>query len=189
MNFRANAIGYQIVWFSAVIAAGHGLWWPGVCAAAAFVLLHFALCRQTPAERGIDLRLMSIALVCGLIMDGGLARSGLAHYAAAPALLSDGPPPWILSIWASFALTLRHSMIFLLGRPLFATLLGAIGGPIAYLGAARGWDAIVFAEPRWMAIVALVIGWAIAIPLLTTLASRWSSGAIAPAAIPAEHLR
>lgn len=189
MNFRANAIGYQIVWFSAVIGAGHGLWWPGVCAAAAFVLLHFALCRQTPAERGIDLRLMSIALICGLIMDGGLARSGLAHYAAAPALLSDGPPPWILSIWASFALTLRHSMTFLLGRPLFATLLGAIGGPIAYLGAARGWDAIVFAEPRWMAIVTLVIGWAIAIPLLTTLASRWSSGAIAPAAIPAEHLR
>lgn len=66
-------------------------------------------------------------------------------------------------------------MTFLLGRPLSGMLLGAIGGPLAYLGAARGWGAIVFAEPRWMAIAALVIGWAIAIPLLTTLALRWSS--------------
>lgn len=176
MKFWGNLIGYQIVWFSAVIGAGRGLWWPGVSAAAIFVTLHFALCRQTPAQRAVDLRLMSVALVCGLIMDGGLARSGLVDYAADPLALPSGSPPlWILSIWAAFALTLRHSMTFLLGRPLLALLLGAVGGPLAYLGAARGWGAIVFAEPRWMAIIALTIGWAIAIPLLTTLASRWSS--------------
>ena len=176
MKFWGNFIGYQIVGFSAVIGAGQGLWWPGVSAAAVFVLLHFALCLQTQAQRAVDLRLMSVALVCGLIMDGGLARSGLAVYAADPlALPSGGPPLWILSIWAAFALTLRHSMTFLLGHPLLALLLGAIGGPLAYLGAARGWGAIAFAEPRGMAIVALAIGWAIAIPLLTTLASRWSS--------------
>jgi len=80
-------------------------------------------------------------------------------------------------------------MTFLLGRPLVGLLLGAIGGPLAYLGAARGWGAIAFAEPRWMAIVALVAGWAIAIPLLTMLASRWSSGATASAILPAGHPR
>ncbi len=190
MNFWANAIGYQIVWFSAVIGAGHGLWWPGVSAAIVFVLLHLALCRQTPAQRAVDFRLMLVALLCGLIMDGGLAWSGLADYAADPvAFSSGGPPLWILAIWASFAMTLRHSMAFLLGRPLIGLLLGAIGGPLAYLGAARGWGAIAFAEPRWMAIVALVVGWAIAIPLLTTLASRWSWGAIEQAAVPAAHSR
>lgn len=190
MKFWSNLAGYQMVWFSAVIGAGHGLWWPGVSAAAIFVFLHFAVCRQPPAQRAVDLRLMSVALVCGLIMDGGLARSGLADYAAGSlALPSGGPPLWILSIWVAFALTLRHSMNFLLGRPLLALSLGAVGGPLAYLGAARGWNAIVFAEPRWMAIAALVIGWAIAIPLLTTLALRWSSGAIAPAAFPAGHAR
>ncbi len=190
MNIWANAVGYQIVWFSAVIGAGRGSWWPGVAAAAAFVVLHLALHRQTLGQRAIDVRLMFVAIACGLIMDGGLARSGLADYAADPlALPLGGPPLWILSIWASFALTLRHSMTFLLGRPLIAMLLGAIGGPLAYLGAARGWNAIVFAEPRWMAIAALIIGWAIAIPLLTTLASRWSSGAVAPAILPAGHAR
>ena len=190
MTFWANAIGYQIVWFSAVIGAGRGLWWPGVSVAAAFVLLHLALCRQTPAQRAVDVRLMLVALLCGLILDGGLAGSGLADYAADPlTLASGGPPVWILAIWASFALTLRHSMSFLLGRPLVALSLGAIGGPLAYLGAARGWGAIAFAEPRWMAIVALIIGWAIAIPLLTTLASRWSWGVIAPVTIPAANAR
>ncbi len=176
MKFWGNLIGYQIVWFSAVIGAGRGLWWPGVSAAAVFMTLHFALCRQTLPQRTVDLRLMLVALVCGLIMDGGLARSGLADYAANPlALPSGGPPLWILSVWVAFALTLRHSMTFLLGRPLLGMLLGAVGGPLAYLGAARGWGAIVFAEPRWMAIAALVIGWTIAIPMLTTLALRWSS--------------
>ncbi len=190
MNVWANAIGYQIVWFSAVIGAGRGLWWPGVAAAAAFALLHMALCRQTPAQRAVDFRLVAVALVCGLIMDGALAQSGLADYAAdSPALPAGAPPLWLLSIWASFALTLRHSMRFLLGRPLLALSLGAIGGPLAYLGAARGWGAIVFAEPRWMAVVALVVGWAIAIPLLTMLASRWS-GAMSERAIPdAAHAR
>lgn len=190
MNVWANAIGYQIVWFSAVIGAGRGLWWPGVSAAIVFVLLHLALCRQTPAQRAVDIRLMLVALLCGLIMDGGLARSGLADYAADPlAMSSGGPPLWILAIWASFALTLRHSMTFLLGRPLVGLLLGAIGGPLAYLGAARGWGAIAFAEPRWMAIFALVAGWAIAIPLLTMLASRWSSSATSSAILPAGHPR
>lgn len=190
MSVWANAIGYQIVWFGAVIGAGRGLWWPGVAAAVAFALLHMALYPQTSAQRAVDVRLMLVAFVCGLTMDGALAGSGLADYAAdSSALPADAPPLWLLSIWASFALTLRHSMRFLLGRPLFALALGAIGGPLAYLGAARGWGAIAFAEPRWMAIVALVVGWAIAIPLLTTLALRWSSGAVAPVALRAGHAR
>ena len=190
MNAWVNAVGYQIVWFSAVIGAGRGLWWPGVSTAASFVLVHFAFCRQSSALRAVDLRLMAVALVCGLLMDGGLARSGLADYAADPLALPAGSPPlWILSIWASFALTLRHSMTFLLGRPLLALLLGAVGGPLASLGAARGWGVIVFAEPRWIAILALVVGWAVAIPLLTTLALRWSSATLAPTTLPAGHAR
>ncbi|MCV6801485.1 DUF2878 family protein, partial [Achromobacter ruhlandii] len=36
MRFWANLIGYQIVWFSAVIGAGQGLAWPGVVAATLF---------------------------------------------------------------------------------------------------------------------------------------------------------
>jgi Protein of unknown function (DUF2878) len=175
MNFWANLIGYQIVWFCAVIGAGHGLWWPGVIAAAIFIPLHFAFTAQHRQGRATDFGLVLIALLIGAALDGAIATSGLGRYAANGMVLPvGGAPLWILSLWASFALTLRHSMTFLLGRPWLACIFGALGGPLAYLGASRGWQAITFAEPRWMALVVLSIGWGLAIPLLTMLASRWS---------------
>lgn len=176
MTFWGNLVGYQIVWFAAIIGAGRGLWWPGVIAAAAFILLHLAFAGQSAAQRAIDMRLLAIAVLIGMLLDGAVAASGLARYAACtPTLLPNGAPLWILAMWASFALTLRHSMTFLLERPAVALLFGAIGGPLAYLGAARGWQAITFAEPRWMALLILSIGWGLAIPLLTALAHRWST--------------
>jgi hypothetical protein len=184
MKFWRNLIGYQIVWFSAVIGAGHGLWWPGVVAACLFATAHFSIGMHAPSSRAIDLRLLVVALVCGLLLDGSLALSGLARYAAAdPALPSNGAPLWILSMWAAFALTLRHSMTFLLHKPLLAAAFGGIGGPLAYLGAARGWQAVAFAEPGSMAICALAVGWACAIVLLTSLATRWSSASATPSII------
>lgn len=174
MSFWANLIGYQIVWFCAVIGAGRGLWWPGVIAAAIFIPLHFAFARQDRRGRATDFGLLLIALLAGAALDGAIAISELGRYAANEvALPSGGAPLWILSMWASFALTLRHSMTFLLGRPILALVFGAVGGPVAYLGAARGWQAIVFAEPRWMALGLLAIGWGLAISLLTLLARRW----------------
>jgi Protein of unknown function (DUF2878) len=182
MNFWANLVGYQCVWFAAVIGAGRGLWWPGMVAAALFALLHLALCRQTPAQRAVDFRLMAVAIGCGLLLDGSIASAGLADYAADDATFPlGGAPLWILSLWAAFSLTLRHSMTFLLGRSWLTAAFGAIGGPLAYLGAGRGWQAIAFAEPLWMALAALAVGWCIAITLLTLLAVRWSASAGAPA--------
>lgn len=175
MTFWGNLIGYQIVWFSAVIGAGRGLWWPGATAAAIFILLHLALARQSRSDRAADIKLLATAVLIGTVLDGSIAMSGLARYAAnATTLPSGGAPLWILSMWASFALTLRHSMTFLLGRPALALVFGAVGGPLAYLGAARGWHVIAFSEPRWMGLLALSTGWGIAIPLLTMLARRWS---------------
>ena len=182
MTFWGNLIGYQLVWFSAIIGAGRGVWWPGLMAATVFILLHLAFAAQSPAQRTVDMRLLAVAVLIGILLDGTVAASGLARYAADDlTLLPGGAPVWILSMWASFALTLRHSMTFLLGRPGIGLLLGAIGGPLAYLGASRGWQAIVFTEPRWPAIAVLAVGWGIAIPLLTTLAVRWARAAPAHA--------
>lgn len=176
MSFWANLIGYQIVWFCAVIGAGRGLWWPGAAAAAIFIPLHFAFARQHRRGRAADFGLLLIALLCGTVLDGTMAITELGRYAANEVALppGGGAPLWILSMWASFALTLRHSMTFLLGRPFLALAFGALGGPLAYLGASRGWQAIVFVEPRWMGLSLLAIGWGLAIPFLTMLARRWS---------------
>jgi hypothetical protein len=169
MALWLNAIGYQVVWFCAVIGAGGGRWWPALLAASVFVAWQWAVSRQ----RAADLRLVAAALACGLAIDGALAASGLARYAAAwpwPAFA----PAWILAVWAAFAMTLNHSMRWMQPRPWAAALLGAVGGPLAYLGAARGWDAVAFAPPQWPALLALAALWLLAMPLLAGLARYWS---------------
>lgn len=171
MKLWTNFLGYQAVWFAAVIGAGNGLWWPGVAAGAAFVAWQLA----ASAHRGADLRLIGIALACGCVIDGGLGATGLARYGAfAPALPPGGAPLWILALWASFSLTLNSSLGYLRGHPVAALVLGAVGGPLAYSGAARGWQALAFEAPTWRALAWLACGWALAMPLLAGLARRWT---------------
>ncbi|KRD80349.1 DUF2878 domain-containing protein [Lysobacter sp. Root983] len=168
MSFWSNLIGYQLVWFAAVIGAGRGTPWPGTIAAALFVAWQLSM-----PGRAREWRLVVAAVVAGVLVDGGLAGSGLAVYAAArPALPAGGAPLWILALWSAFALTLTQSLSALRTRAWLAPLLGAIGAPLAYLGAARGWQAMTFAPPVWPGVLALAIGWAVALTLLARWAQR-----------------
>lgn len=169
MNIWSNLVGYQIVWFVAVIGAGRGLAWPAVLAACAFVAWQLA----TSRHRLFDLHLIGIALLLGLLLDGSLAFGGWLRYAAAaPAVPSGGAPLWILALWAAFALTLTKSLRFLHKRLWLAAAFGALGGPLAYLGAERGWGAVVFVAPAWQGLLGLALGWALAIVILTRRARR-----------------
>lgn len=167
MRFWANLIGYQLVWFGVVIFAARGQPGLSVALASGFVLAQWVLSRQQAS----DARLLVCAVACGLVLDGLLAGTGLLRYASP---VPGVPAPiWILALWAAFALTLNHSMTFLRGRPTVAALFGAVGGPLAYLGAARGFDAVIFPSPTWPALVALALGWALAMSVLAALAQRW----------------
>ena len=171
MKSWGNLLGYEIVWFAAVIGAGRGSALPGCLGAAAFMALQIRVSRQRVA----DLRLVGIALLCGLIVDGGLSGLGWAHYAAAGLSVPPGVPLWILALWVAFAMTLNHSMAWLGGRPGWACALGALGGPLAYWGASRGWQSVFFEPPAARATIWLAVGWGIALPLLAGLAARWSA--------------
>lgn len=175
MNFWINVIGYQLVWFCTVIGAGHGLAWPALVA-----LLLFAASQYVISDnRRVDLKLLGVAVLIGIVLEGTLAYTGLVHYAAhQPALPSGGAPLWILALWAAFSLTLRQSLRYLQAHPWIAALLGAIGAPLAYASAARGWSAVTFAAPAWHALVVIGLGWAIGMPLLATLARHWSQPAV-----------
>jgi hypothetical protein len=172
----ANFAGYQLVWFAAVIGAGHGLAWPGMLAAAVFVALQWTC----SAHRGADARLVGIAMVLGLSIDGALAVGGRLAYAAAVPTIGWAPA-WIVALWAAFAMTLNHSLTLLQGRPWLAAALGASGGPLAYWGAARGWQAVTFVPPAWQGLLALALAWGLAIPLLAALATRLRRADAAPA--------
>ncbi len=162
-----NFAGYQAVWFCAVYGAAAGRLWPLAAMLALFAGAQLAASKL----RASDLRLMGVALLLGLALDGVLAGSGLLHYAsAAPALPPSGAPLWILALWVAFALTLNHSLRYLAGRAWLAAALGAAGGPLAYLAAARLSGAVGFATPATRALAVLAVGWALALALLSALA-------------------
>lgn len=175
MNTWINFVGYELVWFCAVISAGEGHAWPGVVAALLFALWQCSVSRQ----RGSDLRLIAVAVIFGLLVDGGLGASGLASYASAwpVAWLA---PAWILALWLAFALTLNHTLTFLQRHPWCAVVLGAAGGPLAYSAASRGWHVVNFVQPAWRALVYLAIAWAVAMWVLSRLAHQWQRGDLRP---------
>lgn len=175
MKFWLSLGGYQLVWFSAVIGAAHGLPWPGILG-----LLVYAACQLSAARRfKIDLSLMAMAIVMGLLFDSALIRAGLVSYAAAWPFAGMAPA-WILALWGAFSLTFTQSLAYLQTRLWLAAALGAAGGPLVYWGAARAWHVVTFASPSWRALLCLGIGWGLATPALAWFARRGS-----PASPPA----
>ena len=169
MKFWLSLVGYQLVWVTAVTGAARGLAWPGIAG-----MLVYAACQLGATRRyKTDLSLMATATVMGLLFDSGLIHGGLARYAALWPFTGMAPA-WILALWAAFSLTFTQSLTYLQTRLWLAALLGAAGGPLAYLGAARGWHVVSFADPAWRGLLWLGIGWALATPTLAWLARRWS---------------
>ena len=168
---KPNLVGYQLVWFCTVMSAGRGWVWLGPLAFAVFATWQLAISRHGVA----DLKLIALGVLLGALIDGTMALTGWSVYSApAPALPGGGAPIWILTLWASFALTLNESFSYLQKRLWLAAMLGAVGGPAAYLGAWRGWHAVTLIEPTWRGLTALAVGWSVALPLMAGLARRWS---------------
>ena len=163
LRWWGNLLGYQASWCIAVIAAGRGAWWPGVAATLAFVAWQLS----TAPNREGALRALALALLSGLVIDGLLAHAGALRFAAAsPTFPGGGAPLWILGLWLAFAMTLTRSLAFLQHRLGVAAMFGAVGAPLAYIAAGRGWQAVAFAPPAWQVLLALAGGWAVALPLL-----------------------
>ena len=166
MKTLLNAMLYQTTWLVAVGGAGHGYWWSG----ALMLLIFAAIQLPQSATRIADIQLLLIAAVVGFAIDSSLAVSGVLIYAAAvpwPHLA----PLWIVVLWASFSLTMNHSLAFLRLRPVLAALFGGIGGPLAYWAAQRGFGAVSFGGNFLYTLSLLAVIWAFVTPLLCTLAS------------------
>lgn len=176
MMFWCNLIGYQLLWFLLVSGAAHGNAWPALAGGTVFVAWQVLV----SARPAVELRLLIVALLLGITIDGVLRYAGWLRYASpSPSIPPDGAPLWILMLWACFATTINRSLMMLRSRPWFAVLLGAIGAPLAYLAAARGWQAVQFQRGGWQALMGIAAGWAFALPALTMLAERWSRPGIA----------
>jgi hypothetical protein len=162
-----NAVCFQLVWVAAVGGASNGWWWAGPLALAAFAAW------QLPASRSrrADLMLMMGAAVAGFAIDTLWVQLDLMRFTT-PLPWPGVAPVWIVALWMGFALTLNHSLAALKRHLGLASLLGLVGGPLAYGIAARAWSAVDFSEPVWIALSALALAWGAITPLLLVMATR-----------------
>lgn len=155
-----NVALFQAGWLACVLGAAAGRAWVGPLAVG--VVLAFHLVGLGHID---EARLVGWCVAIGAAADSLLGGTGLVAYAAHP-----GPsfiaPVWIVAMWANFGITLRHSLAWLSRRRLAASLLGVLGGPLAYAAGSR----LGAIEVSSDGILALALLWGAALPLLMALA-------------------
>lgn len=165
MQFIINLLVFDAAWFVTVKGAAMGFPWLGPLV----TLLVLAYHLRTTGQRSAELRLAAFALFLGFVTDSLLLATGWIGYPNGQ-WIPGLAPYWIIMMWVLFATTLNVSMRWLHGRPRLAFLLGAVGGPVSYLGGAKiGAMTFVATAP---ALVALAIAWGVAMPLLMHAAER-----------------
>ena len=161
-----NFILFQIGWFACVIGAAKQMPWLGVATVLAIVIWHLTQAKQAKKE----LQLLIIALVIGGTFDQIMLNHQLITYQA-HGWSSMLVPVWILALWAEFVTVLNVSLRWMKGRWLVAVLFGAIGGPLAYMGAEKLGAVTLNHLP--ISYVALSVGWACLTPLLLKLSQKF----------------
>jgi hypothetical protein len=172
VNLWINAIAYQTTWLAAIGGAAAGWWWLGPLA----LLLFAAWQLPRSTQRRADLWLLACAALLGFAVDSLFAQTGLLSYASAVPW-AHWAPAWIVALWASFALTLNHSLAWLKQHLQIAALLGALGAPLAYTAAARS-GALAFPPSATATLLLLAATWAALAPALSVLATRLATPAL-----------
>ena len=161
LNYKfLNGIFFYIAWYACIYGAALDWELLGVCTTLVILGLHFLISKK----RKNDLMILGMYLVVGIVGDWALLATQVIHY---PFITYDltmlGVPLWIIMIYASFAITMNHSMVFLHRYPLISSILGGIGGSISYYLAARigaielplGWGSLVAIAVYWFGILLL----------------------------------
>ena len=164
---RANLVNvalYEAGWVAAITLAARGNFAWAAMVPLALTAVHLALVRD-PAR---ELAVVAVAGLLGCAVDTALiALAAFAPHGSGvlPAL----PPLWLVALWVQLATLLRFALRWLAGKYLLAALLGAVGGPLAFLVGVRMGAATLPLGPVH-AITLLAPAWALVIPLLVALA-------------------
>lgn len=160
-----NLIGFQIGWFACVLGAAYG--YPLLGPLVALPVLGLHLLRQT--DRATEITLILAATVIGSIYDQTLLSLGLVGYNTG-IWNAAWLPIWMITLWVLFATTLNVSLKWMHGSYALASLLGFIGGPLAYWGGEK-LGAMQWLQPLEL-LIALAVGWSILMPILVRLAAH-----------------
>ena len=161
-----NLLSFKTGWVASVASAAASVPVLGAAAAAGVVGFHLARVQNVRAEAWL---LILVALI-GLAWESALVWAGLINYDTG-FLVPGFAPYWIVAMWVLFATTLNISMRWLRKNAIVTSLVGAIGGPLAFV-AGESMGAVSFTNPS-MSLIVIGIGWALLLPFLVKLATHF----------------
>ena len=155
---------FQAAWWGTALLARDGHESLAILPVAAFVVLEVAR-----AKRRAPVALLAVtAALLGLVVDGALTACGFIHFAFD---LAGWPSaPFMVVLWAAFACTLFTSLERLTRAPFVAVAVGAVGGALAYRGAASLGVLSLGSGSELASLGAIAVAWGLATPALAGLA-------------------
>ena len=169
----ANFVVFEAAWFACILGVAHGqpLW--GTAAIFAAVAWHAAI----SARPATELALVGVLCVVGLVAESIMLALGHVAYPSGQPIAWLAPY-WLVALWGEFAIALNVTLRWLKRRPLLAAALGAVFGPLSFLGGVRLGAARFIDEPA--ALVALAVMWALLMPLVMAASDRLDGVTPAP---------
>jgi len=162
-----NFVVFQVAWFTCVLGAAYGMPWQ------AFLFVLIAVVTQLILNNlhlKSEVLLIVLIAIIGVIFDQMIINHQLVAYKSHG--WSDAIVPiWIIGLWIAFASTINFSLRWLRPYPFIAILLGAIGGPLAYLGAEKLGAVTLLVSPD--SIIVLAIGWGLLMPVMLKVAQKF----------------
>ena len=162
----ANFVVFQAAWFAAVLGAAHQVpLWGATCVIAA-IAWHLGVSARPRPEA----TLVALACAIGFLVETGVAMQGHVAYPSGQPIAGVAPY-WMVALWGELAIALNVTMRWLKGRWWLAALLGAVGGPAAFSGGVELGGAVFI--DKTAALVTLAVVYALAMPLLVWLGTRF----------------
>lgn len=167
----ANFVVFQAAWFAAVLGAAHQLpLWGTACVLAA-IAWHLGISERP----GDEAKLIALACVIGIVVETAIVMQGHVAYPSGQPVAGVAPY-WMVALWGELAIALNVTMRWMKGRLWLAAIVGAIGGPAAFsAGVTLGGAIFIDKTP---ALIALTCVYAVAMPLLVWLGTRFDGVAV-----------
>ncbi len=150
-------VAFKLSWLCIVFGAVWSMEWIGLLAISAFTAYEVLVRRR----RALLVPTIIVGLL-GYAVDNAYVLAELLSFNAT----TGAPAPyWMALLWVNFALVVEHGLSWLQDRPVLGAVLGAIGGPMAYLAGVR-LELITFVAPTPFVLAIIALTWAAAMPLL-----------------------
>ena len=151
-----NIIGFQACWWACVLGVKYSLPYLGPILMSIFLIIHFLYYTLNHNEYIF----IAISTLLGTLVDSLFLNTNLIQYNGLT--FNFIAPLWIIAMWAGFAATVNHSLIWLKDKYFLSFILGATSGPLSYAAGLK-FEAIDFTL-TYLSVGILSVSWGVIVP-------------------------